>query len=88
VGDEFDQDLAPAIDDEAVQGGLFFVLEELVARLMYAALSSPEQFDRVPVGVSQQKPASNLDNGGVVGLAHRRGVQTVQRHGGGGAGEV
>lgn len=78
---EFDQDLAPSIDDEAVQWRLFLVLEKLVARLMYASLSSPEQLDRVPVGVSQQKPASNLDNGGVVSLAHGRGIQAVERHG-------
>jgi hypothetical protein len=85
---EFDQDLAPAVDYQAVQRRLFLVFEQLVARLMYAALSPAEQFDRVSVCVSQQEPASDLDNGGVVGLAHGRGVQTVQRHGRAGAGVV
>lgn len=85
---EFDQDLAPAVDYQAVQRRLLLVFEQLVARLVYAALSPAEQFDRVSVGVSQQEPASDLDNGGVVGLAHRRGIQTVQRHGREGAGVV
>ena len=86
--DEFDQDLAPTVDYQAVQRRLFLVFEQLVARFMHSALSSSEQFDRIPIGVSQQKPASDLDNGGVVCLAHRRGLQTVQRHGRVGAGVV
>ena len=85
---ELDQDLAPAVDYQAVQRRLFLVFEQLIARFMYSALSSSEQFDRIPIGVSQQKPASDLDNGGVVGLAHGRGIQAVQRHGRVGAGVV
>jgi hypothetical protein len=79
--DEFDQDLATAVDYQTVQRRLFLVFEQLVARFMYSALSSSEQLDRIPVGVSQQKPASDLDNGGVVGLAHGRGIQAIERHG-------
>jgi len=88
VRDEFDQDLAPTIYDQAIERRLFLVLEKLITRLMHAALSSPEEFDRISVGVSQQKPASDLDDSGVVGLAHGRGIQTVERHGRAGAGVV
>ena len=78
---EFDEDFAAAVYDQAVQRRLLVVFEQLVTGFVHASLSLCEQFDGIPVGVLQQEPASDFDNGGVVGVAHRGGIEAVQRHG-------
>jgi hypothetical protein len=81
VWDELDQDLATAVYDQTVERRLFLIFEQLIARLMDATFSFAQQFDRVSIGVSQQEPASDFDNGSIVGVAHWGGIEAVQRHG-------
>lgn len=79
--DVFDEDFAAAVDDQAVERRLVFVLDQLVTRLVHAALASREQLDGVPGGVLQQEPATDLDNGGIVGVGDFLRIEAIQRHG-------